>query len=54
MSSSRAGCFATFQYCRMGPRVVCQHPLAYPLGLEGLALLRAFSGALYLPARRAG
>jgi len=25
--------------------VIYQHPLAYLLGLEGLALLRAFSGA---------
>jgi ubiquinone/menaquinone biosynthesis C-methylase UbiE len=27
------------------PRVIYQHPLAYLLGLEGVALLRAFSGA---------
>ena len=26
-------------------RVIYQHPLAYLLGLDGLALLRAFSGA---------
>jgi hypothetical protein len=25
--------------------VIYQHPLAYLLGLEGVALLRAFSGA---------
>ena len=29
----------------VGPPVIYQHPLAYLLGLEGLALLRAFSGA---------
>ena len=29
----------------MNPPVIYQHPLAYLLGLEGLALLRAFSGA---------
>jgi SAM-dependent methyltransferase len=29
----------------MDPPVVYQHPLAHLLGLEGLALLRAFSGA---------
>jgi ubiquinone/menaquinone biosynthesis C-methylase UbiE len=28
-----------------GPPVIYQHPLAYLLGLEGVALLRAFSGA---------
>lgn len=28
----------------MDPTVLYQHPLAYLLGLEGLALLRAFSG----------
>ena len=28
----------------MDPPVIYQHPLAYLLGLEGLALLRAFSG----------
>jgi hypothetical protein len=27
------------------PPVIYQHPLAYLLGLEGVALLRAFSGA---------
>src|ERR1700704_3491223 len=27
------------------PSVIYQHPLAYLLGLEGVALLRAFSGA---------
>jgi ubiquinone/menaquinone biosynthesis C-methylase UbiE len=30
---------------RIGTPVVYQHPLAYLLGLEGIALLRAFSGA---------
>jgi ubiquinone/menaquinone biosynthesis C-methylase UbiE len=30
---------------RIGAPVVYQHPLAYLLGLEGIALLRAFSGA---------
>jgi SAM-dependent methyltransferase len=29
----------------MNPPVIYQHPLAYLLGLQGLALLRAFSGA---------
>jgi ubiquinone/menaquinone biosynthesis C-methylase UbiE len=29
---------------RNGSRVIYQHPLAYLLGLEGIALLRAFSG----------
>ena len=29
----------------MDTRVIYQHPLAYLLGLEGIALLRAFSGA---------
>ena len=29
----------------MNPPVIYQHPLAYVLGLQGLALLRAFSGA---------
>jgi len=29
---------------RIEPRVVYQHPLAYLLGLEGIALLRAFAG----------
>jgi SAM-dependent methyltransferase len=29
---------------RIDPRVIYQHPLAYLLGLEGIALLRAFSG----------
>jgi hypothetical protein len=28
----------------MNAPVICQHPLAYLLGLEGIALLRAFSG----------
>jgi ubiquinone/menaquinone biosynthesis C-methylase UbiE len=28
----------------MGSRVIYQHPLAYLLGLEGIALLRAFAG----------
>ena len=31
-------------YSRMDAPVIYQHPLAYPLGLEGIALLRAFSG----------
>jgi ubiquinone/menaquinone biosynthesis C-methylase UbiE len=29
---------------RIEPRVIYQHPLAYLLGLEGIALLRAFAG----------
>ncbi len=29
---------------RIDARVIYQHPLAYLLGLEGIALLRAFSG----------
>src|SRR2546425_4271601 len=28
----------------VGGRVIYQHPLAYLLGLEGIALLRAFAG----------
>jgi hypothetical protein len=30
--------------CRIDAPVIYQHPLAYLLGLEGVALLRAFSG----------
>jgi SAM-dependent methyltransferase len=30
--------------CRYGREVAYQHPLAYTLGLEGVALLRAFAG----------
>src|SRR6266511_2600341 len=30
---------------RIEPQAVYQHPLAYLLGLEGIALLRAFAGA---------
>src|ERR687886_1019754 len=33
-----------FAVPRIGARVVYQHPLAYLLGLEGIALLRAFAG----------
>ena len=33
------------KYSRIDPPVIYQHPLAYLLGLEGIALLRAFSGA---------
>ena len=29
---------------RIGSQVIYQHPLAYLLGLEGIALLRAFAG----------
>ena len=29
---------------RIEPPVIYQHPLAYLLGLEGIALLRAFAG----------
>ena len=32
------------EYSRIDPPVIFQHPLAYLLGLEGIALLRAFSG----------
>src|ERR687886_1632779 len=33
-----------FAVPRIGSRVIYQHPLAYLLGLEGIALLRAFAG----------
>lgn len=33
------------EYSRIDAPVIYQHPLAYLLGLEGVALLRAFSGA---------
>jgi hypothetical protein len=32
------------QYSRIDAPVIYQHPLAYLLGLEGIALLQAFSG----------
>jgi ubiquinone/menaquinone biosynthesis C-methylase UbiE len=32
------------EYSRIDGRVIYQHPLAYLLGLEGIALLRAFAG----------
>jgi hypothetical protein len=32
------------EYSGIDSRVIYQHPLAYLLGLEGVALLRAFSG----------
>ena len=32
------------EYSRIAAPVIYQHPMAYLLGLEGIALLRAFSG----------
>ena len=37
-----------------GPRVIYQHPLAYLLGLEGVTVLWAFSGAYGLPLVKVG